>query len=114
VSDSFYQETLVMKFRQLLEMHIKSNQRVSEYSEMLQVSTTHLNKLLKKYFGKSCSQIIKERLVVEVKKGLLFSDKSISEISNELGFSELPNFTRFCHQHLGKSPKAFRFQNDKS
>ncbi len=114
LAKSFYKEALVMTFRKLLEDNIKVKQRVSEYAELMEVSSSHLNKLLKSYFGKSCSEIIKERLVLEVKKLLLFSNQSISEVSYELGFSEVSNFTRFCHQYLKMTPKEFRNQNDKS
>ena len=113
LSKSFYHETLVLKFRRLLEKHILEKQRVTEYADLMGISPSHLNKLLKNYFGKSCSEMIKHRYTLEVKKWLLFSDKSISEVCYTLGFSELSNFSRFCQKNLQMNPKEFRAQNDK-
>ncbi|MCI4669597.1 MAG: AraC family transcriptional regulator [Bacteroidia bacterium] len=111
IKGDFYEDTLILKFRRLLEQNLKSKQRVSEYAQMLEVSQSHLNKLLKSYFGKSCSEIIKERLLIEVKKELLFTKKNLSEIAFELGFSEPSNFNRFFREMTGLTPKSYRLQN---
>lgn len=114
IQESFYQETDILKFRKLLEEHIQSKHRVAEYAELLQISTSHLNKLVKKYVGKNCSDLIRERRIFEIKKELQFTNKTISEISHELGFSESSNFIRFFQNHVGISPKTYRTQNDNS
>lgn len=111
---SFYKETKILKFRKLLETNIHTKQRVSQYAALLRISTSHLNTLTKTYLGKNASELIKERLVLEIKKRLLFSDKSISEIAYDLGFSEPSNFNRFFIKRAELSPKEFRLQNDKS
>lgn len=112
--ESFYKEPFVLKFRKLLEEHIETKQRVSDYAELLQVSTSHLNKLSKKYFSKTGSEIIKDRLVQEIKKRLLFTDKSVSEIGYDLGFSEASNFNRFFQSRVNSTPNDYRIQNDNS
>lgn len=114
VNQSFYKEILILKFRKLLEANIHIKQRVSDYTTLLQVSASHLNKLMKAYFGKSTSEVIKERLTLEIKKHLLFSEKNISEISYDLGFSEPSNFNRFFQKQVQMTPKEYRLQNDKS
>lgn len=114
VNKSFYKETIVWRFRQLLEANIKIKQRVSDYTVLLQVSASHLNKLMKAYLGKNTSDVIKERLTLEIKRQLLFSPKNISEISYDLGFSEPSNFNRFFQKQVHLTPKEYRIQNDKS
>ena len=110
---SYFQDTLTLRFRKLLEENIRTHHQVNDYAQMLQVSRSHLNKVLKSHFGKSCSALIKERLLVEIKKELAFSTKTIAEISFELHFSEPANFIRFFQTTTGLSPKAFRQQNAK-
>ena len=110
----FYQQPLVLKFKKILEANIASNLKVREYANLLGVSPSHLNKILSKHLGKSSSEIIKERLLIEIKRRLLFSDKSISEISYDLNFSEPSNFNRFFQKSVKMTPKEFRIQNDKS
>lgn len=109
---SFYKETPILKFRKLLEENIERKQRVSDYSELLGISTSHLNKLVKNYFGKTASEIIKERLIIEIKKHLLFADHTVAEIGYKLGFSEPSNFNRFFQKHVKMTPNDYRLQND--
>lgn len=111
---SFYLENKVLRFRKLLESNIHQIHRVAEYAELLKISPSHLNKQIKIHFGKNASEFIKDRLILEIKKQLLFTDASIAEIAFSLGFSEPSNFNRFFVKRTNKSPKQFRLQNDKS
>jgi AraC-like DNA-binding protein len=110
--NSIYEEIPLLKFKKLLQENIIEKQKVSEYADLLGISTSHLNKFTKKHLGKNASDIIKEQLVMEIKKKLLFTDKTISEIAYELNFSEASNFTRFFQKHTKLSPLDYRLQND--
>jgi AraC-like DNA-binding protein len=114
IQSEFYQKANILKFKKLLEENIQTKHKVKEYAILLGISTSHLNKLLKTYFGKNCSEIIQERLIAEIKRNLLFSDKSISEISYELNFSEPSNFNRFFQKLVKMTPNQYRNQNDNS
>ena len=116
LKDSLFENTLTLEFKKLLEKKIKTHQKVSDYADLLQVSKSHLNKNLQQYFGKSCSLLIKERLLMEIKRELLFGHKSIAEIGYELGFSEPANLNRFFKAATGQAPGTFRsqIQNDNS
>lgn len=113
LKEEHFEDVLALRFRRQLEKHITKKKKVSEYADMLQVSRSHLNKILKKYYGKNCSQIIKERLTTEIKKALLFSDKSISEIAYELNFSEPGNLQRFFKKMTATTPRDYRLSNSK-
>ncbi|MEL7340317.1 MAG: AraC family transcriptional regulator, partial [Bacteroidota bacterium] len=107
----FFADNLVLRFRRMLEASIRSQHQVGDYADSLQVSKSHLNKVLKKHFGKSCSEIVKERLLIEIKRDLLYSPLSIAEISHQLHFSEPSNFNRFFKEMVGQTPREFRQQN---
>lgn len=109
--DKLFQDTLTLKFRKLLEENIRTAQKVSEYAGMLGVSRSHLNKTLNRAFGKPCSDIIRERLLAEIKKELLYSDRTIGEIAYAFNFSEPGNFIRFFKSMAGATPKEFRRAN---
>ncbi|MCP4116925.1 MAG: helix-turn-helix domain-containing protein [Desulfobacteraceae bacterium] len=113
LNDELFQEGLTLRFRKLLERNFRDRQRVSDYADMLQVSKSHLNKVLNIYFGKSCSEIIKERLVADIKKELLFSNKSIAEIGYGLNFSEPGNLIRFFKKMTRTTPREYRLLNSK-
>ena len=108
LQEDHFQDILALRFRKLLEKNITTTSKVSEYAEMLHVSRSHLNKTLKRHYGKNCSVIIKERLITEVKKALLFTDKTIAEIAHELNFSEPGNLNRLFKQMVKITPKEYR------
>ncbi|WP_422079375.1 helix-turn-helix domain-containing protein [Ulvibacterium sp.] len=108
LSTELYQDSISLRFRKSLEENIRDKQRVGDYTELLKVSRSQLNKAIKKTSGKSTSIIIRERLLTEVKRDLLYSDKNISEIAYGLGFSDNSNFVRFFKGLTGHTPNDFR------
>jgi AraC family transcriptional activator of pobA len=52
--------------------------------------------------------LIHERLILETKRELLLSEKSVGAIAAALGFADVGYFSRFVKQHTGKSPIALR------
>jgi len=98
----------IYQFQRLLNKHITKWRTVSEYSSALKVSHNQLNTLCKKYLLQTALQIIHQRILIEAKREILFSDKTISEISNMLHFSDVANFNRFFKKMTGKTARQFR------
>ncbi|WP_019530237.1 helix-turn-helix domain-containing protein [Dasania marina] len=96
------------QFSQLLEQQYKSHLSIEAYAEQLNITGAHLNALCRRIAKQSALQIIHERLLLEAKRNLIYTAMTISEISNELGFSEPAYFTRFFKRHCDISPKNFR------
>ena len=113
LSSELYNDSISLQFLKSLEENIRKKQRVEEYAQLLQISRSQLNKALIKTSNKSTSTIIRERLLTEIKRDLLYSDRNISEIAFELGFSDTSNFTRFFKQYMQLTPKDFRSLNSK-
>ena len=111
IKERFFEDNLSLRFRRLLEREIRSHRDVSFYSERLNVSKSHLTKTLKRTFDKTPAQLIRNRLIAEAKKELLFSQLNIAEISYNLNFSEPSNFNRFFKEIVGVSPNEFRANN---
>jgi AraC-like DNA-binding protein len=99
---------IIHKFRQLLNKNIMEWHTVADYAIALKISHNHLNKLCKAHLLQTALQIIHERLMIEVKREVLFSDKTISEISNDLQFSDVANFNRFFKKMTGQTANQFR------
>ena len=113
LSNELYQNSISLRFRKSLEENIRDKQRVGDYADLLKVSRSQLNTAIKKTSGKSASTIIRERLLTEVKRDLLYSNKNISEIAYQLGFSDNSNFVRFYKMHTGQTPSEFRMGHSK-
>lgn len=96
------------QFTQLIEKHYPEQQPVSFYAKKLNITPTYLNTLCRDLTERSALRLIHERLLLEIKRSLLYSGASISEISWALNFSEPAYFSRFVKRMTGVSPKAFR------
>lgn len=99
---------LLLKYKMLVEKQYKATKQVQEYARQMGVSANYLNVLVRKHLGKSALSLINERVILEIKRRLLRTEKGISEIAYELGFDELSYFSRFFKRHTGMTPVAFR------
>lgn len=99
---------LLLKYRMLVEKQYTATRLVQKYAGQLGVSANYLNVLVRKYLGKSALNLINERVILEIKRRLLRTEKGVSEIAYDLGFDELSYFSRFFKRHTGTTPIAFR------
>jgi len=112
IKGELFENIEVLKFIRLLDKNYKEKHLVSDYTQMLGISKTYLNKKLKS-FGKSASDLIKSRLLIEAKKELIYTDLTISEIAYNLNFSEPANFIRFFKKQTSITPNQFRSEFSK-
>lgn len=106
-------DVLSFNFKKLLEEEIHNNPKVEDLALTLGVSRITLNKKVKEKFGVTATQLIKDRLLVEIERHLLFSTKTVSKIAYELKFSEPHHLIRFFKQRKNQTPIQFRlaYQN---
>ncbi|MBV8252009.1 MAG: helix-turn-helix domain-containing protein [Chitinophaga sp.] len=95
------------QFKKLLETNIRQRQRVNDYADMLGISRISLNKAVKSQFNITATELLKQRLLFEVQTLLVHANKSISEISFELGFSEPHHLLRFFKTQTGITPSQY-------
>ncbi|MEO0788123.1 MAG: helix-turn-helix domain-containing protein [Bacteroidota bacterium] len=100
----------VRQFNLLVEQHFTSKHQVQDYAQLLYKSPKTLSNLFGKYSDKTPLQVIRERIALEAKRLLRYSDKPISEIGYELGFVEGAHFSRFFKKMSGQSASQFRDQ----
>ena len=102
------QVTAFNSFLRILEDNFRRNEGVSFYADKMNMSERNLNIICKNNFQKSVSEIIETRKLIEAKRMLLYSDKSVSEIGYELGYNEKSYFTRVFHNRMEITPTRFR------
>lgn len=101
-------QSLAKRFQDLVDRHLDQQRSVTEYARFLSVTPTHLSRSLKAVSGRTAGQIIHDRIVLEAKRRLVFTDVPVAEIAYALKFSSPSYFTRFFSLHAGESPGAFR------
>ncbi|WP_164998505.1 AraC family transcriptional regulator [Chryseobacterium sp. 3008163] len=104
-------EIVAKSFKLLLEKNYCNSKSPSGYADQLNISTSYLNECVKNTTGSSVSQHIKNRVVLEAKRMLYHSEKSIKEISFELGYDDHSYFSRLFTKAAGISALAFQNKN---
>jgi AraC-like DNA-binding protein len=98
----------IRRFNFLVDMHYKTKRKVSDYAELLHKSPKTLSNLFSIYNQKSPQQIILERIALEAKRLINFTDKQNQEIAFELGFNDPAHFSRFFKKMTQMSPSEYR------
>ena len=110
-SETQYREDeldVIRQFHVMVEKNYKAKQKVSDYAEMLNKSPKTLSNLFSKNNEKSPLRQIHERIALEAKRMLNFTDMSIKEIGWELSFEEEAHFSRFFKRLTGQSATKYR------
>ena len=101
-------QILVKQFFQLLEENYAQNLPINQYAEMLGVTPNHLTQTVKLLTGKTSSQMIKAKQLLEIKRLLVHTNLNVSEIANQLNFDDQSYFTKFFKRETGFTPLQFR------
>ncbi|MFV0248353.1 MAG: helix-turn-helix domain-containing protein [Tenacibaculum sp.] len=102
-------ETKLFKdFSWLVEKNFKTLHSVGDYANRLGLSPKSLTKHFQKKGVQSPGIIIKNRIITEAKRLLLYSNKPVKQIAYNLGFNDPAYFSRFFTKTTGVSPKQFQ------
>jgi len=111
-SDKLSRFEIVTKgFREILERNYTTTKRPADYAEKLSITTPYLNECVKNATGHPVSYHIQQRIILEAKRLLYYSDKSVKEIAADLGYDDYPYFSRLFSKVTGMTAMAFRNKN---
>lgn len=99
---------LVREYNFLVEQNFRTKHTVAEYATMLNKSPKTLSNLFSRISSKTPLQFIQDRRMLEAKRLLRHTDKSVKEIAYEIGFEDLQTFGRFFKNAEGISPTDFK------
>ena len=98
----------IRKLECLIDMNFVEQRKVSFYSEKLNLTSRHLNNIVKTGTGRSISDMITSRVLAEAKRLLLNSDDTVAEIAWKLNFSDKAYFHRLFKTNTNYTPEGFR------
>jgi AraC family transcriptional activator of pobA len=98
----------VERLRKLIDEHFRKERLVSFYAGKLAMTADRLNDHVKRATGVTVGHLIRQRVLTEAKRQLVFTGQAIHEIAYDLAFSDPSHFTRFFRKQTGTTPQAFR------
>jgi AraC family transcriptional activator of pobA len=100
----------VAALRELLEENFRGQRLLGFYAEKLAMTPDRLNDHVKRATGVTAGHLIRQRLLTEAKRQLVFTTDPIHEIAYSLGFSDPSHFARFFRKQTATTPQEFRAQ----
>jgi AraC family transcriptional activator of pobA len=101
-------DATVEALRRLVEDHFRRERYIAFYAERLAMTPDRLNDHVKRAIGVTAGHLIRQRMLTEAKRQLVFTNQAITEISYDLGFADPSHFARFFRKNTGMTPQGFR------
>lgn len=96
-----------IRFKLFVENNLTDHTTVNDIAEKLAVNTNSLYNIVKHYSGLSPKEFITNRLILEAKRRLYYSESSIKELAYDLGFNDPEYFSRLFKKVTGKTITMF-------
>lgn len=103
---------LYARFLAAIDQHFKEHRTLQDYAQILATTPYLLNRASQEGAGVRASQVIRDRMVQEAKRLLLFTMLDAASVGFALGFGDSAHFGRFFRQATGKTPASWRTQNN--
>jgi AraC family transcriptional regulator, transcriptional activator of pobA len=92
----------------LLEHHFRTHKTAHDYAGLLGITAKALGRVVQRHFGRSVSELIQERVLMEAKRELFLTDAPVKAVAYGLGFDDPAHFSRYFRRGAGVSPEGYR------
>jgi len=99
---------ILQNLKNAIELHYKTKHSASEYADMLSITPKALTRLTKTHLNKTLTDLIAERIIIEAKRELYLTNKTVKEIAFELGYNDEYYFSRFFKKNTDVAPQLYR------
>jgi AraC family transcriptional regulator, transcriptional activator of pobA len=103
-------DATVVQLRALVDENFREQRQLNFYAEKLSITVDRLNDHVKRATGVTAGHLIRQRLLTEAKRQLVFTTQPIHDISKEFAFADQSHFARFFRKQTGTTPHEFRDQ----
>jgi len=98
----------INKFESLLETYFRKEKLPSFYAEKLNITLKHLNRICNEILQKTATEVIMDRVILEIKRMLIDKQLAVNEVAFAVGYEDYSYFSRFFKKQTGMSPTEFR------
>ncbi|CAN1568655.1 HpaA, 4-hydroxyphenylacetate catabolism regulatory protein HpaA [Rhabdaerophilaceae bacterium] len=96
------------RFRAIVESDFRQQRSIRSIAAELGITSDKLHNVTTQAVGKPPLEIIHDRIILECKRELAYTDKRIAVIGFDCGFADAAHFSRFFSDRVGVSPRGFR------
>jgi AraC family transcriptional regulator, transcriptional activator of pobA len=96
------------RFKALLDKHFTENKTTTFFAQQLNITAHHLNLITKNVTGKTASEVIRARSILEAKRLLTFTDFTVTEIATQLNYFDSSYFSKLFKAETNKTPATFK------
>lgn len=100
------------KFLEFLEENYKRKKKAGDYAKLLHVTPNHLNTLCRQSVKQTVTELIHDRIMLEAKRQLAYTDRGVKQIADDLGFKDYTYFLRLFKKKTGLTPDKFRSNSE--
>lgn len=101
---------IFIQFRKALEQNFCQMHSVKEYANLLNVSVKTLSNSVQESTGQPPLAFINDRITLEAKRLLRYSNMIVKEIADYLGYEDPSYFVKFFKRQTGHLPSSFQEQ----
>jgi len=103
-------DATVAQLRALVDEFFRTERLLGFYAEKLGMTVDRLNDHVKRSTGVTAGHLVRQRVLTEAKRQLVFTTQPIHDIAEELAFADASHFARFFRKQTGTTPHEFRDQ----
>jgi AraC family transcriptional activator of pobA len=94
--------------QRIVEENFRQERQIGFYADALAMTADRLNDHVKRATGVTAGHLIRQRILTEAKRELVFTGRAIHDIAYDLGFTDPSHFARFFRKQTGMTPQDFR------
>jgi AraC family transcriptional regulator, transcriptional activator of pobA len=98
----------ISTFENILEQYFKEEKSPSFYADKLNITLKHLNRICNEILQKTSTEVIMDRVILEIKRMLTDKKLAVNEVASAVGYDDYSYFSRIFKKQTGFSPTEFR------
>lgn len=94
---------IVKNFKELVDREYRNLHNVADYAEILSITSKHLGDVIKDATGRTAREFISDRIILEAERLMLHTDKTLKEITFELGYKDITSLRKLLSRNTGRT-----------
>ena len=99
---------LFHEFTLLLEAQYSQTHAVADYAQMLNITPRQLSDITRQFVGRTAKHLIEDRLILEARRLLTFTNLSVKEIAHRLGYKDPSHFSKIFKKKTQTTPQDYK------